>query len=49
MTPPSKGDSDRLTIEGSAKFSDDLKTAGDVTSKDSSTFSGSMNLSTAML
>ena len=46
MTPPSKGDSDRLTVEGSAKSSDDLKTVGDVASKDSSTFSGSTNLST---
>ena len=46
VTPPSKGDSDGLAFEGSAKSSDDWKTAGpgDVASKDSSP--GSIHQST---
>ena len=47
--PPSKGDSDGLILEetnGSAKSSDDWKTAGDIANKDSSIPSGSIHQST---
>ena len=46
VTPPSEGDSDGLAVEGSARYSDDWKTAGDVVGKDSSTPSGSIHQST---